>query len=47
MKGSSALLGPEMRSTGEVMGHASRFGHAFAKSQIAAATALPQNSKFV
>jgi hypothetical protein len=36
-----------MRSTGEVMGHASRFGHAFAKSQIAAATALPQNSKFV
>ncbi|PJF37765.1 MAG: carbamoyl phosphate synthase large subunit, partial [Phototrophicales bacterium] len=25
--GVDALLGPEMRSTGEVMGHASRFGH--------------------
>jgi carbamoyl-phosphate synthase large subunit len=42
LPGSSALLGPEMRSTGEVMGHASRFGHAFAKSQIATGTALPQ-----
>jgi carbamoyl-phosphate synthase large subunit len=42
LPGSSVLLGPEMRSTGEVMGHASRFGHAFAKSQIAAGTALPQ-----
>ena len=37
----SALLGPEMRSTGEVMGHAAHFGHAFAKSQIAAGMALP------
>jgi carbamoyl-phosphate synthase large subunit len=35
------VLGPEMRSTGEVMGHASRFGHAFAKSQLAAGTNLP------
>jgi carbamoyl-phosphate synthase large subunit len=43
LPGSSSLLGPEMRSTGEVMGHASRFGHAFAKSQIAAGTGLPQN----
>lgn len=34
-------LGPEMRSTGEVMGHASSFGHAFAKSQLAAGTNLP------
>ena len=42
LPGSSMLLGPEMRSTGEVMGHASRFGHAFAKSQVAAGTALPQ-----
>jgi carbamoyl-phosphate synthase large subunit len=41
LPGSSSLLGPEMRSTGEVMGHASRFGHAFAKSQIATGTALP------
>jgi carbamoyl-phosphate synthase large subunit len=32
-----------MRSTGEVMGHAARFGHAFAKSQIAAGMALPQS----
>ena len=43
LPGSSSLLGPEMRSTGEVMGHASRFGHAFAKSQIAAGMALPQS----
>jgi carbamoyl-phosphate synthase large subunit len=32
-----------MRSTGEVMGHASRFGHAFAKSQIATGIGLPQS----
>jgi carbamoyl-phosphate synthase large subunit len=43
LTGSSMLLGPEMRSTGEVMGHASRFGHAFAKSQIAAGLGLPQS----
>jgi carbamoyl-phosphate synthase large subunit len=43
LPGSSILLGPEMRSTGEVMGHASRFGHAFAKSQIAAGPGLPQS----
>jgi carbamoyl-phosphate synthase large subunit len=42
LTGSDALLGPEMRSTGEVMGHAAHFGHAFAKSQIAAGMALPQ-----
>jgi carbamoyl-phosphate synthase large subunit len=35
------VLGPEMRSTGEVMGHAAHFGHAFAKSQQAAGTNLP------
>jgi carbamoyl-phosphate synthase large subunit len=39
--GADALLGPEMRSTGEVMGHASSFGHAFAKAQIAADMPLP------
>ncbi|WP_298983827.1 carbamoyl-phosphate synthase large subunit [Caldilinea sp.] len=39
--GIDALLGPEMRSTGEVMGHASSFGHAFAKSQLAAGAGLP------
>ncbi len=43
LPGSSTLLGPEMRSTGEVMGHAAHFGHAFAKSQIAAGTGLPQS----
>jgi carbamoyl-phosphate synthase large subunit len=35
------LLGPEMRSTGEVMGVADSFGMAFAKAQIAAGDALP------
>jgi len=39
--GIDALLGPEMRSTGEVMGHASSFGHAFAKSQLGAGAGLP------
>jgi len=43
LPGTSIMLGPEMRSTGEVMGHASRFGHAFAKSQTAAGTGLPQS----
>ena len=36
-----ALLGPEMRSTGEVMGIDLTFGLAFAKSQLAAGTNLP------
>ncbi len=35
------LLGPEMRSTGEVMGIGTTFGLAFAKSQIAAGNRLP------
>jgi carbamoyl-phosphate synthase large subunit len=35
------LLGPEMRSTGEVMGIADSFGMAFAKAQIGADGALP------
>ena len=39
--GTDTLLGPEMRSTGEVMGHATSFGHAFAKSQEQAGAALP------
>jgi carbamoyl-phosphate synthase large subunit len=41
MPGSNMVLGPEMRSTGEVMGHASNFGHAFAKSQLATGAGLP------
>ncbi len=40
-EGVDTLLGPEMRSTGEVMGHAPRFGQAFAKSQAQAGTTLP------
>lgn len=39
--GVDARLGPEMRSTGEVMGHASSFGHAFIKAQSAAGVPLP------
>jgi carbamoyl-phosphate synthase large subunit len=35
-------LGPEMRSTGEVMGIASTFGRAFVKAQTAAGTVLPE-----
>jgi carbamoyl-phosphate synthase large subunit len=38
-----AVLGPEMRSTGEVMGIDLTFGLAFAKSQLAAGTKLPQD----
>ncbi len=39
--GADIILGPEMRSTGEVMGIASDFGIAFAKSMDAAGRALP------
>jgi carbamoyl-phosphate synthase large subunit len=39
--GSDALLGPEMRSTGEVMGIARDFPTAFAKAQAAAGSMLP------
>ena len=35
------ILGPEMRSTGEVMGVAQEFGSAFARAQIGAGNALP------
>jgi carbamoyl-phosphate synthase large subunit len=41
-EGSDALLGPEMRSTGEVMGIARDFPTAFAKAQAAAGVPLPQ-----
>ena len=37
------ILGPEMRSTGEVMGIAESFGIAFAKAQLAAENALPRS----
>ncbi len=39
--GIDTILGPEMRSTGEVMGHAPGFGHAFVKSQLGAGFRLP------
>ena len=39
--GSDTLLGPEMRSTGEVMGLAKDFGIAYAKSELAAGNGLP------
>ncbi|MBL7215910.1 MAG: carbamoyl-phosphate synthase large subunit [Phycisphaerae bacterium] len=39
--GSDVILGPEMLSTGEVMGLSDDFGMAYAKSQIAAGTDLP------
>ena len=39
---SDLLLGPEMKSTGEVMGFDKDFGMAFAKSQIAASNSLPK-----
>ena len=39
--GVDTVLGPEMRSTGEVMGVAATFGEAFAKAQLAAGQVLP------
>src|SRR5487761_2104347 len=39
--GVDTILGPEMRSTGEVMGIGESFGIAFAKAQLAAGTRLP------
>jgi carbamoyl-phosphate synthase large subunit len=39
--GVDTILGPEMKSTGEVMGVASTFGEAFAKAQLSAGQVLP------
>ncbi|MEB3261152.1 MAG: carbamoyl-phosphate synthase large subunit [Cyanobacteriota bacterium] len=39
--GADSILGPEMRSTGEVMGIASSFGLAYAKAELGAGEALP------
>lgn len=39
------ILGPEMKSTGEVMGVGRSFGEAFAKSQLAASVSLPTGGK--
>ncbi|MDA0368024.1 MAG: carbamoyl-phosphate synthase large subunit [Proteobacteria bacterium] len=43
--GVDTLLGPEMKSTGEVMGIDTTFDRAFAKSQLASGTALPLTGK--
>ena len=43
--GVDTLLGPEMRSTGEVMGIGESFGIAFAKAQLAAGTRLPDDGQ--
>ncbi|MDO7252397.1 carbamoyl-phosphate synthase large subunit [Helicobacter cappadocius] len=43
--GADLLLGPEMKSTGEVMGISKNFGLSFAKSQIACKNALPRKGK--
>ncbi|MGH6719058.1 MAG: carbamoyl-phosphate synthase large subunit, partial [Alphaproteobacteria bacterium] len=40
--GVDVILGPEMKSTGEVMGLDRDFAHAFAKSQLAAGATIPQ-----
>jgi carbamoyl-phosphate synthase large subunit len=43
--GVDTVLGPEMKSTGEVMGVADNFGEAFAKAQMAAGQKLPTQGK--
>jgi carbamoyl-phosphate synthase large subunit len=43
--GVDTILGPEMKSTGEVMGVGDSFGEAFIKSQIAAGVKLPQGGR--
>ncbi|MGB6241041.1 MAG: carbamoyl-phosphate synthase large subunit [Castellaniella sp.] len=43
--GVDTILGPEMKSTGEVMGVGETFGEAFVKSQIAAGAWLPESGK--
>ena len=42
-RGVDAVLGPEMRSTGEVMGIAESFGESYAKSQVASFGPLPKS----
>ncbi len=43
--GVDPILGPEMKSTGEVMGVGKSFGEAFAKAQLAAGVDLPKEGK--
>jgi carbamoyl-phosphate synthase large subunit len=42
LPGADTILGPEMKSTGEVMGISENFANSFAKSQIAAGNVLPK-----
>jgi carbamoyl-phosphate synthase large subunit len=44
-RGVDTILGPEMKSTGEVMGAGETFAEAFLKSQLAAGVKLPQRGK--
>jgi carbamoyl-phosphate synthase large subunit len=41
------LLGPEMRSTGEVMGFDNSYGMAFAKAQVSAGNVLPESGRVI
>ncbi|MDR2152007.1 MAG: carbamoyl-phosphate synthase large subunit [Helicobacteraceae bacterium] len=43
LPGADLILGPEMRSTGEVMGISESFGISFAKSQLASQNSIPEN----
>ncbi|MBL8639159.1 MAG: carbamoyl-phosphate synthase large subunit [Alphaproteobacteria bacterium] len=43
--GVDPILGPEMKSTGEVIGLDAEIGHAFAKAQIAAGVRLPESGR--
>ncbi len=43
--GADTILGPEMKSTGEVMGVGASFGEAYVKSQLAAGDHLPESGK--
>ena len=43
--GVDTILGPEMKSTGEVMGVGKTFGEAYVKSQLGAGTKLPRSGK--
>jgi carbamoyl-phosphate synthase large subunit len=45
--GTDPVLGPEMRSTGEVMGISDSFGWSFAKAQLAASNGLPLEGKIL
>jgi len=45
LPGSDLILGPEMKSTGEVMGISNQFGMSFAKAQLASKNNIPMSGK--